>query len=79
MTYRAELWGMKLTVFEIKLEFNMVGVIKRDRMRNEEIRRRSDVETDATPIFLREREKCLGICTYIFKRVLMFLFLIVFQ
>ena len=51
-TYGSELWGMKasdrrrLNVFEMKCLRSMTGVSLRDRIRNEEVRRRVGIEKD---------------------------------
>ena len=50
VTYGAETWGLgeaercRLNVFEMKCLRPMVGVTRRDRIRNEEIRRRTGIE-----------------------------------
>lgn len=52
MTYRLEVWGMrvgegqKLYAFEMKCLRSMVGVTSMDRERNEVIRRRTDIRTE---------------------------------
>ena len=50
--YRAEAWGMriaerrKVNVLEMKCLRSLVGVSRMDRVRNEEVRRRAEIERE---------------------------------